>query len=195
MICMRSPSCFRACSGNLSYRPSANRGSITTLRPSTDPKSASPCRNASKDGDERATGERKPIRGILALTMGFIRHLPPLAASWYRWVTRIAPAEWPVSSHTDAVRSSDGAALCPLAVDRLRRYFAATRNPGKGHASRVTNLLACSSAKTILARLGTLEDAAVRQVCLTLRLMRLIAQPRVRNWNDRAQELRLLPRV
>src|SRR5438876_987393 len=69
------------------------------------------------------------------------------------------------------------------------------RNPGKRHASRVTNLLACSSAKTMLVRLGTLEDAAVRQVCLTLRLRRLIAQPRVRNWNDRAQELRLLPRV
>src|ERR1700758_1149056 len=69
------------------------------------------------------------------------------------------------------------------------------RNPGKGHASRVTNLLACSSAKTMLVRFATLEEAAVRQVCLTLPLMRLIAQPCVRNWNDRAQELRLLPRA
>ena len=41
----------------------------------------------------------------------------------------------------------------------------------------------------------TSEDAAVRQVLLTLRLMGLSAQTRVRNWDDRAEELRLLPRV
>ncbi len=37
------------------------------------------------------------------------------------------------------------------------------------------------------------EYPAVRQVLLTLRLMRLIAQSRVRNRYDRPEELRLLP--
>ena len=71
------------------------------------------------------------------------------------------------------------------------------RNPQSEKVTRAESpiLLACPSAKTMLVRLGTLEDATVRQVCLTLRWMRLIAQPRVRNWNNRAEELRLLARL
>src|SRR5450759_4509592 len=40
----------------------------------------------------------------------------------------------------------------------------------------------------------TLEDAAVRQVGLALRLMWPRAQPRIRNWLNRTEQLRLLPR-
>ena len=39
-----------------------------------------------------------------------------------------------------------------------------------------------------------LEDAAVRQVCLALRLM-TGAKSAVRDWDNRVEELRLLPRI
>src|SRR5437016_4663546 len=70
-------------------------------------------------------------------------------------------------------------------LEIFRRKPAAEKN---SHASRVFNLLACSSQI-----MSILEDAAVRQVCLALRLMRLVAQSGVRNWRNRAKELRLLP--
>src|SRR5207253_9293618 len=92
--------------------------------------------------------------------------------------TRSGPSSHTLSGHSSQRSPEHIAALCPPAVDRLRRYISPQRRrPGNGHASRITNLLAWPSAKTLLVRIGTLEDAAVRQVCLTLRLMRLIAQP------------------
>src|SRR5450759_2224275 len=41
----------------------------------------------------------------------------------------------------------------------------------------------------------TLEDAAVRQMGLALRLMRLRAQSCIRNWLNRTEQPRLLPRL
>jgi len=96
--------------------------------------------------------------------------------------------------HIEIRHSPPFACECPLARRHLLLRPCPSGDAPTGRAF-LEAWLACSSAKTMLVRLGTLEDAAVRQVCLTLRLMRLIAQPRVRNWNDRAQELRLLPRV
>src|SRR5438552_15798590 len=58
------------------------------------------------------------------------------------------------------------------------------------HASRVINLLACSSSN-----ISILEYPAVGQVRLSLRLVRLIAQSGVRDRRDRAKELWLLTRV
>jgi len=51
-------------------------------------------------------------------------------------------------------------------------------------------LLACSSEN-----ISELEDPAVRQVRFALGLVRRVAQSGVRNWRNRAEELRLSPRI
>src|SRR5207302_853349 len=69
------------------------------------------------------------------------------------------------------------------------RYFAANPPPRKTVTRADSSISPRAQASVLLA----LEDAAVRQVCLALRLMRLVAQSGVRNWLDGAKELRLLP--
>src|SRR5438552_3943030 len=62
------------------------------------------------------------------------------------------------------------------------------------HASRVINLLARSSQKSEPDWHSISEYAAVWQVCLTLWLMTAAESP-VRDRRDRAEQLRLLPRI
>ena len=83
-------------------------------------------------------------------------------------------------------------ALFSARIEIFRRKPETEKN---SHAGRVIIPLACSSANITASPARTLKDAAVWQVCLALRLMRLVAQSRVRHWDNGAKELRLLPRI